>query len=92
MSDLFIMGLNLLLWLLSISLAVCFIRLYVGPDVPNRTVAFDVIAIHAVAIIAIFAIRIQAPFLADITIVTSVLGFLSTVMLARYLEQSEQED
>jgi multisubunit Na+/H+ antiporter MnhF subunit len=71
---------------------ICFLRLYIGPDVPNRTVAFDVIAIHTVALVAIFAMRNQAPFLIDATVITGVLGFLGTVMLARYLEHSHRED
>lgn len=85
-------GIEVLIWVLSISFVLCFLRLYIGPDVPNRTVAFDVIAIHTVAIIALFAVRNHAPFLLDITIVTGVLGFLGTVMFARYLEQSQRED
>lgn len=85
-------AIELLIILLSISLVICFIRLYRGPDTPNRTVAFDLIAIQAVAIIALFAIRNQSPVLLDITIITSVLGFLGTVMVARYLEQSNRED
>ncbi|MCB0061802.1 MAG: hypothetical protein KDE19_06800 [Caldilineaceae bacterium] len=92
MSELFLTGLDVLIWLVSISLVLCFVRLYIGPDVPSRTVAFDVIAIHTVAIVALFAIRNQSPFLIDITIVTGVLGFLGTVMLARYLEQSQRDD
>ncbi len=85
-------GLEVLIWILSISFVLCFIRLYIGPDVPNRTVAFDVIAIHTVAIVALFAVRNQSPYLLDITIITGVLGFLGTVMFARYMEQSQRED
>lgn len=85
-------GLEVLIWILSISLVLCFLRLYIGPDVPNRTVAFDVIAIHTVAIVALFAIRNRSPYLLDITIITGVLGFLGTVMFARYLEESQRED
>lgn len=89
---LFSTSIDLLLLLLSISLVLCFLRLYRGPDVPNRVVAFDLIAIHAVAIIALFAIKQGAEFLLDVTIITGVLGFLGTVMVARYLEQSEREE
>ena len=85
-------GLEVLIGFLSISFVLCFLRLYIGPDVPNRTVAFDVIAIHTVAIVALFAIRNHSPYLLDITIITGVLGFLGTVMFARYLEQSQRED
>jgi len=90
--NLFDSGLQFLIIVLSTSLAICFIRLYLGPDIPNRTVAFDVIAIHAVAIVALFAIHHRASPLLDITIITGVLGFLGTVMVARYLEQSQRED
>lgn len=89
---LFTTSIDLLLLLLSVSLALCFLRLYRGPDVPNRVVAFDLIAIHAVAIIALFAIKQGAVFLLDVTIITGVLGFLGTVMVARYLEQSKREE
>jgi multicomponent Na+:H+ antiporter subunit F len=83
---------DLMLGLLTISLVLCFIRLYLGPDVPNRTVAFDLIAMHAVGLAAVFAMRNQAPPLLDITLVTAVLGFLGTVLLARYLEQADPEE
>lgn len=89
---LFNLGLQTLIVLLSGSLVICFIRLYRGPDIPNRTVAFDLIAIHAVAIVALFAIHQRAAPLLDITIITGVLGFLGTVMVARYLEQSQRDD
>lgn len=89
---LFTISIELLMLILSISLALCFIRLYLGPDVPNRVVAFDLISVHAVAIIALFAIEQESMFLLDITIITGVLGFLGTVMVARYLEQSEREE
>ena len=88
----FEVGLQALIVLLSASLVICFIRLYRGPDIPNRTVAFDLIAIHAVAIVALFAIQQRAAPLLDITIITGVLGFLGTVMVARYLEQSQRDD
>ena len=80
--------LGILIAILSISLLLCFVRLYLGPNVPNRTVAFDAILIHAVGILALFSIRNHSPALLDIAIVTAVLGFLGTTMLARYLERS----
>jgi multisubunit Na+/H+ antiporter MnhF subunit len=80
-------ALDILIGVLSVSFLLCFIRLYIGPDVPNRTVAFDTIAVHAVGMLALFGVRINAPALVDVAIVTAVLGFLGTTMLARYLER-----
>ena len=83
----FALGLETLLVVLSISLLICFVRLYLGPDVPDRTVAFDLISTHAVGIFALFALRTNELVLLDGAIVTSVLGFLGTVMLARFIER-----
>lgn len=73
-------------------MALCFVQLRRGPDVPNRAVAFDLIALNAVGLIALFAMRNGTQILLDITFVTAVLGFLGTVLIARYLEQSEKQE
>ena len=92
MTPLFSALIEVLLVTLGISLLVCFVRLYKGPNPPNRAVAFDLIAIHAVGIIALFAVRTQARALLDAAIITAVLGFLGTMMLAHYVERSEVKD
>jgi len=84
----FDMGIELLLVLLTISFVLGFIRLIKGPDVPNRALAFDLIALHAVGIVALIAIRHEAPMLLDIAMVAAVLGFIGTVLLARYMEHA----
>ncbi len=77
---------------LAFSLLLCFVRLYLGPNPPNRTVAFDTIAIHAVGIIVLVAMASKAPSLLDAAIVTAVLGFVGTMMFARYMENSDLKD
>ncbi|MEZ4834115.1 MAG: monovalent cation/H+ antiporter complex subunit F [Caldilineaceae bacterium] len=84
----FELGIEILIGLMAVSLIVAFVRFFLGPDVPDRTVAFDLIAIHAVGIIALIAMRTGVSALADGAVVIAVLGFLGTVMLARYWEQS----
>lgn len=88
----FELGLEILLGVMAFSMILGFIRLFIGPDVPDRTVAFDLIALHAVGIIALIAMRIGVSALADGAIVIAVLGFLGTVMLARYWEQSNNRE
>ena len=90
--NLFQLGLDALILLLGISLLLCFVRLYLGWGTPNRTVAFDLIAVHAVGIITLFAIRSEALVLLDAAIITTVLGFVGTVMFALYLERSQVGD
>ncbi len=92
LNEFFLRWIHLLIAILSISLVICFVRLYRGPDVPNRTVAFDTIAVHTVGIFALFAILSRTFTLLEGAIVTAVLGFLGTVMFARYLERSPEEE
>lgn len=73
--------------LLSFSLLLCFGRLLRGPDLPNRTVAFDLISIHAVGIFLLFAVSSHSYVLLEGAIITAVLGFLGTMMFARALER-----
>lgn len=80
-------ALHILIVILSFSLLLCFVRLYLGPNVPNRTAAFDVIALHSVGMIVLFAVRSDSPALLDVAIVTAALGFLGTTMIAQYLER-----
>lgn len=84
--------LDITLVILAVSLMICFVRLYIGPNPPNRAVAFDTIAIHAVGIFALIAMRSDAPALLDAAIVTAVLGFVGTMMFARYIEKSNVQD
>jgi multisubunit Na+/H+ antiporter MnhF subunit len=81
-----------LITLLTISMFLGVWRLYKGPNIPNRTVAFDLITVHAVGIFALFAVRTDARALLDGAIITTVLSFLGTLMFALFLEQSDQED
>ncbi|MEM7532025.1 MAG: monovalent cation/H+ antiporter complex subunit F [Chloroflexota bacterium] len=80
--------LDIFIIIVCLSLIICFIRLYMGPDVPNRAVAFDLVTSHAVGLFALWAMRSNSVVMLDGAIVTAVLGFLGTVMLARYLESS----
>ncbi len=84
--SLFQLTMTALMALLSLSLGVTFWRLLRGPSIPDRAVAFDMIMIHLVGLIAMFVVQFRQPILIDAVIVVSVLGFLGTVALARYIE------
>lgn len=84
---LFELSLGVLMTLLTFSLLLCFGRLLRGPNLPNRTVAFDLISIHAVGIFVLFAVNSHSYVLLEGAIITAVLGFLGTMMFARALER-----
>ena len=86
-NELFELSLGILTTLVTFSLLLCFGRLLRGPNLPNRTVAFDLISIHAVGIFVLFAVSSRSFVLLEGAIITAVLGFLGTMMFARALER-----
>ena len=91
-STLFQIIIDVLITVMTFSLLLCAWRLYRGPNTPNRTAAFDLIAIHAVGIFALDAVRVNSSYLLDGAIITAVLGFLGALMFARYLEHADERD
>lgn len=73
------------LGLLVVGLAFTFIRLLRGPTLPDRILALDLFTVLALGFIAAFAIRTGFALYLDIAIALGLVGFLSTVALARYL-------
>jgi multisubunit Na+/H+ antiporter MnhF subunit len=76
-----------LLALTAISLAMTAMRLLIGPSIPDRAMAFDLVMIHVVALIALYAIIVDQDLLVDAVLIVAVLGFLGTVALARFIEK-----
>ena len=74
--------------------AICFvvlaltllIRLIKGPSVVDRAVAADAIDILADMALILFALASGRGIYLDIALVTAVLGFIGSVIVARYLE------
>lgn len=75
---------------LCLSLVMTLFRLIIGPTIPDRATAFDLIIIHVVALIGLYVMLVNETRLLDAIIVISVLGFLGTVAFARFIEEGRQ--
>jgi len=73
--------------LLVAALFLAFIRLVLGPTVPDRVVALDLMSTIAVGLIALYALATHQPVYLDAAIVLALISFLSTVAFASYLER-----
>lgn len=78
---------NLILPALSLAVVLTLIRLVKGPDLPDRVVALDLMAILVIAFIAVYAIATDQPVLLDIASIIALLSFLGAVAFAYYLEK-----
>lgn len=69
----------------SLALALCAWRLIRGPSVVDRLLALDTLYINAAALVVLLGIRLQTALLFEAALIIAMLGFVSTVALARYL-------
>jgi multicomponent Na+:H+ antiporter subunit F len=64
-------------------------RVIVGPTTPDRVVALDGIATNVVAIAVLFALDTGKGALIDVALVLAIIGFVSTVAVARYVTEGD---
>lgn len=84
---------TLVLGILIVALLLTIVRLIRGPTLADRILALDMFTTLAIGFIAAIAIRTGFSLYLDIAISIGLLGFLTTVALARYLlRQAEKQD
>ena len=77
--------------LLTLSILIAFIRLFIGPDQADRIVALDLISVLIVAYLAALSIYTQQKSFLDVAIAYALIAFLGTVALARFRERLAKE-
>lgn len=72
---------------LSIALVFTVYRLAKGANLGDRVEALDMLAVIAVLIMGVLAVRTKNPVLMEGAVVIALLAFMSTVAFARYMER-----
>jgi multicomponent Na+:H+ antiporter subunit F len=80
---------EIVLTMLVISLLISFARLVLGPTLPDRMVAVDLIGVLSVGLIVVAASATGVQAFLDAAIVIALIGFVGTVAYARYVERVE---
>lgn len=75
------------LGILTLAFVITTIRIAVGPTLPDRVLALDMLVSIGVGYIAVIAIKTGFTLYLDIAIALSLVGFLSTVAFARFILQ-----
>ena len=73
----------------TLAVALCSWRLFRGPETTDRILALDTLSMNAVALIVLLGIRWQTALLFEAALLVAMLGFASTVALARYLSRGD---
>ena len=83
------LALDFALGAVALALLLCGWRLLRGPETTDRLLALDTMYINAVALAILLGLRWQTPLLFEAALIIAMLGFVSTVALARYLSRGD---
>jgi multicomponent Na+:H+ antiporter subunit F len=67
----------------------CGYRVVRGPTTPDRVVGLDAIATNVVAIAVLFALKTDRGLFVTVSLVLAIIGFLSTVAVAKYVTEGD---
>lgn len=73
------------LGILTVSFLLCIVRIVIGPTLPDRVLALDMLVSIGIGYIAVIAIRTGFFLYLDVAISLSLVGFLATAAFARFI-------
>lgn len=82
-------ALNIALAAVALAVLLCAWRLLKGPSAPDRVLAIDTLYINFVALVVLLGIRMGTGMVFEAALIIAMLGFVSTVALARYLTRGD---
>jgi multisubunit Na+/H+ antiporter MnhF subunit len=65
----------------------CLYRMYLGPQVADRAIAFDTLAMVFICVICVLCIKWNSVLYFDAVWILMLVGFLGSAAIAKYLEQ-----
>ncbi len=75
---------------LSISGILVFVRIIIGPSLPDRVIAFDLIGTITIGMIAIYSLTTGVESYLDAAIILSLILFLGAVAFAYHMRKSHK--
>lgn len=73
--------------LLGVGMVLSFVRLLLGPSLPDRVVAADVLATMMIGVLVLTSLTTAESFLLDIALAIALVVFLGTIALAIAIER-----
>lgn len=75
--------------LLAVSTLMILVRLARGPDLVDRILALDTLYVNATALLVLYGIHLDVDRYFEAALLIAMLGFLSTVALAKFLTRGD---
>ena len=75
--------------LLGLAMAIAAFRMVRGPRAQDRIVSLDALYVNAMLLLLVFGIRTQSTLYFEAALVISLLGFIATLALAKFVMRGE---
>ncbi len=73
--------------LFSIAILIVLFRVLKGPTLPDRIVAFDVIGVNLISIVAVLSVVLKTKAYLEVILIIAILAFISTIAFSKYIER-----
>ncbi|HDZ81867.1 MAG TPA: K+/H+ antiporter subunit F [Roseobacter sp.] len=80
-----LIALNIAFVAIALSLLLALIRLLKGPNTGDRVLALDTMVVNAIALIILLGMRLGTQIYFESAMIFAMLGFVSTVAVARFV-------
>lgn len=78
-------AITLSLYAVGVAMLLALWRLLRGPTLPDRILALDTLNIDAIAILVLYGMHIKSEIYFEAALVIAMLGFVSTLVLSKYV-------
>lgn len=73
--------------LFTITIAIAVLRIILGPSMPDRVLALDVIGVNLIAIIAVTSIIQNTKAYLEVILILGILSFIGTIAYSKFIER-----
>lgn len=73
-------------------MAMNMVRLVIGPNAEDRILALDTMYVNSIALILLIGVQFETQFYFEAALLIAMLGFVSTIALAKYLDRGNLID
>ncbi|WP_085993898.1 Na(+)/H(+) antiporter subunit F1 [Oceanobacillus senegalensis] len=75
------------LTLFGVAIVITLYRIVVGPSLPDRIIALDMIGVNLITAIAIISVILGTKAFLDVILILGILAFISTIAFSKYIER-----
>lgn len=71
--------------LISIAIGIAVLRIVLGPSLPDRVLALDVIGVNLIASIAVISVLMQTKAFFEVILILGILTFIGTIAYSKFI-------